>query len=182
MASLAPSVASLPLSGSTLLKPSLLGLRLHSSSLRPPVSGLPRLSLSVPLRGSDFPLTPFVAQTSGWTQQQLDDATDFLPGDGQEEGDVSWSEDEGEVQDGGLGETDQDLGDGFDAEEEEEEAVQTQEEAYSEPPEEAKLFVGNLPFDLTSESLAQLFDKAGVVEIAEVDSFLCLPLLTFLLN
>ncbi|KAK4779351.1 hypothetical protein SAY86_006879 [Trapa natans] len=37
-----------------------------------------------------------------------------------------------------------------------------------EPPEEAKLFVGNLPFDVDSEKLAMLFDQAGVVEIAEV--------------
>ncbi|XP_004299163.1 PREDICTED: 28 kDa ribonucleoprotein, chloroplastic [Fragaria vesca subsp. vesca] len=37
-----------------------------------------------------------------------------------------------------------------------------------EPPEEAKIFVGNLPFDVDSERLAQLFEKAGVVEIAEV--------------
>lgn len=42
------------------------------------------------------------------------------------------------------------------------------EDDYVEPPEEAKIFVGNLPFDLGSESLAKLFDKAGVVEIAEV--------------
>lgn len=42
------------------------------------------------------------------------------------------------------------------------------EEGYSEPPEEAKLFVGNLPFDVDSEKLAQLFEQAGIVEIAEV--------------
>lgn len=42
------------------------------------------------------------------------------------------------------------------------------EDDYVEPPEEAKIFVGNLPFDLDSENLAKLFDKAGVVEIAEV--------------
>jgi nucleolin len=42
------------------------------------------------------------------------------------------------------------------------------EESYSEPPEEAKVFVGGLPFDIDSEKLAQLFDQAGVVEIAEV--------------
>lgn len=43
-----------------------------------------------------------------------------------------------------------------------------EEESYPEPPEEAKLFVGNLPYDIDSEALAGLFDKAGVVEIAEV--------------
>ncbi|EPS64023.1 hypothetical protein M569_10758, partial [Genlisea aurea] len=39
---------------------------------------------------------------------------------------------------------------------------------YVEPPEEAKLYVGNLPFDVDSERLAKIFEEAGVVEIAEV--------------
>lgn len=43
------------------------------------------------------------------------------------------------------------------------------EEEYQEPPEDAKLFVGNLSYDVDSEKLAQLFEQAGVVEIAEVD-------------
>lgn len=43
-----------------------------------------------------------------------------------------------------------------------------EEEGYPEPPEEAKLFVGNLPFDIDSEKLAQMFERAGVVEISEV--------------
>lgn len=47
-------------------------------------------------------------------------------------------------------------------EEEEEEG------GFSEPPEEAKLFVGNLPYDVDSERLAHLFEPAGVVEISEV--------------
>lgn len=42
------------------------------------------------------------------------------------------------------------------------------EEEYSEPSEDAKIFVGNLPYDVDSESLAHLFEKAGVVEISEV--------------
>ncbi|KAG8388523.1 hypothetical protein BUALT_Bualt02G0134400 [Buddleja alternifolia] len=37
-----------------------------------------------------------------------------------------------------------------------------------EPPEEAKVYVGNLPYDVDSEKLAQLFQQAGVVEIAEI--------------
>uniref|UniRef100_A0A1D1YXY9 Ribonucleoprotein, chloroplastic n=1 Tax=Anthurium amnicola TaxID=1678845 RepID=A0A1D1YXY9_9ARAE len=48
------------------------------------------------------------------------------------------------------------------------EEAAAEEEFYPEPPEEAKLFVGNLPFDMDSEKLAQLFDQAGVVEISEV--------------
>uniref|UniRef100_A0A0E0M4M2 RRM domain-containing protein n=1 Tax=Oryza punctata TaxID=4537 RepID=A0A0E0M4M2_ORYPU len=39
---------------------------------------------------------------------------------------------------------------------------------YVEPPEEAKVYVGNLPYDIDSERLAQLFDQAGVVEVSEV--------------
>ncbi|KAJ8553959.1 hypothetical protein K7X08_024637 [Anisodus acutangulus] len=39
---------------------------------------------------------------------------------------------------------------------------------YKEPSEDAKLFVGNLPYEIDSEGLAQLFQQAGVVEIAEV--------------
>ncbi|KAL7100538.1 hypothetical protein ACP275_08G003600 [Erythranthe tilingii] len=34
--------------------------------------------------------------------------------------------------------------------------------------EEAKLFVGNLPYDIDSEKLATLFNQAGIVEISEV--------------
>ncbi|XP_071706265.1 28 kDa ribonucleoprotein, chloroplastic-like [Rutidosis leptorrhynchoides] len=43
-----------------------------------------------------------------------------------------------------------------------------EEESYSEPPEDAKIFVGNLPYDFDSENLAQLFNTAGTVDIAEV--------------
>ncbi|KAK9072377.1 hypothetical protein SSX86_008811 [Deinandra increscens subsp. villosa] len=41
-------------------------------------------------------------------------------------------------------------------------------EVFAEPPEDAKIFVGNLPYDVDSEQLAQLFQQAGVVEISEV--------------
>ncbi|TVU10435.1 hypothetical protein EJB05_43964, partial [Eragrostis curvula] len=39
---------------------------------------------------------------------------------------------------------------------------------YVEPSEDAKVYVGNLPYDIDSERLAQLFEQAGVVEVAEV--------------
>lgn len=72
--------------------------------------------------------------------------------DGEEEGEVE----EGDEQDGSsiLAEGD----------------TEGPEESYPEPPEEAKLFVGNLPYDMDSEQLAKLFDKAGVVEISEVNN------------
>lgn len=41
---------------------------------------------------------------------------------------------------------------------------------FPEPPEEAKLFVGNLAYDVDSQALAMLFEQAGTVEIAEVNS------------
>nr|KAJ0200240.1 hypothetical protein LSAT_V11C600306150 [Lactuca sativa] len=47
-------------------------------------------------------------------------------------------------------------------EEEEEEA-----ESYLEAPEEAKLFVGNLPYDFDRDKLANLFNSVRVVDIAE---------------
>ncbi|XP_047252228.1 28 kDa ribonucleoprotein, chloroplastic-like [Capsicum annuum] len=40
-------------------------------------------------------------------------------------------------------------------------------EEYQEPPEDAKLFVKNLPYDVESEGLAQFYQQASVVEIAE---------------
>ena len=39
-----------------------------------------------------------------------------------------------------------------------------------EPSEEAKVYVCNLPYDVSSEHLAQIFDQAGVVEVAEASA------------
>ncbi|KAI7739561.1 hypothetical protein M8C21_014565 [Ambrosia artemisiifolia] len=50
----------------------------------------------------------------------------------------------------------------------EQEEIEESEGSYAEPPEDAKIFVGNLPYDIDSEKLADLFSSAGVVEIAEV--------------
>ncbi|KAI3520727.1 hypothetical protein L1887_10177 [Cichorium endivia] len=82
----------------------------------------------------------FVAQTSDWSQQ-LTQETESV-----DEEDATNEEEE----------------------EEEEEAAEAEEESYSEPPEGAKIFVGNLPYDFDSEKLANLFNSAGVVDIAEV--------------
>ncbi|THU56050.1 hypothetical protein C4D60_Mb11t13180 [Musa balbisiana] len=102
----------------------------------------PRLSRSSSLLpfSKILPLPPFVAQASGWTLQA------------EEEEEVE----ENELEDGGFGL------EGLEGETED--GVET----YGEPAEEAKLFVGNLPYDMDSEKLAQLFEKAGVVEVAEV--------------
>ncbi|KAL6524553.1 hypothetical protein OROHE_016224 [Orobanche hederae] len=41
-------------------------------------------------------------------------------------------------------------------------------DGYVEPSEEAKVYVGNLPYDVDSEKLAKIFEKAGIVEVAEI--------------
>ena len=85
-----------------------------------------------------------MAQTSDWAQQEEDDTATF------------------QDEEQGLSETQAGLSswepNGEDA----------GEESFAEPPEEAKLFVGNLPYDVDSQKLAMLFEQAGTVEIAEV--------------
>ncbi|KAI3748105.1 hypothetical protein L6452_10980 [Arctium lappa] len=91
-------------------------------------------------------LLQFVAQTSDWSQQVTqENETETEPVEEEDEVVDAINEEEG-------------------GEEEEEE----EEESYSEPPEDAKIFVGNLPYDYDSDKLANLFSSAGVVEIAEV--------------
>ncbi|TYI18062.1 hypothetical protein ES332_A07G064700v1 [Gossypium tomentosum] len=99
-------------------------------------------------------LVSFVAQTSDWAQQEEEnDATITI--DDEESGiEAKWEND------------DSDGPEGKDAVFEEQ--SRDLEEEGSEASEEAKLFVGNLPFDVDSQSLAMLFEKAGTVEIAEV--------------
>ncbi|CAL5368339.1 28 kDa ribonucleoprotein, chloroplastic-like [Camellia sinensis] len=126
----------------------------HSSSW---VSLRPKITSS----SSSSGVVSFVAQTSDWAQQEGEEQN---PIDGFKWGDetlaeteataTSWEgeggEDRGEgIRDGGVLE-------------------ESEEESYPEPSEEAKIFVGNLPYDIDSEKLAQLFDQAGIVEIAEV--------------
>ncbi|CAO2840520.1 unnamed protein product [Amaranthus hypochondriacus] len=101
------------------------------------------------LQKPNFPSTivSHVAQTSDWEQEG---SNAVLEEESDQEG-VNWGN---EAQVSGLsGEEEGEVEGG---------------EGFPEPPEEAKLFVGNLPYDVDSEKLAQLFDGAGVVEIAEV--------------
>lgn len=123
-----------------------------------------RSSSSVSLR-KKLPLLPLVAQTSDWARQEEEEEENEVGEggfglEGLGEGDGPGIEESGEQEeleeDGGV------VAQG-EGQEEEEEA------AYAEPPEEAKLFVGNLPYDMDSEKLALLFEKAGVVEVAEVE-------------
>ncbi|KAK1295366.1 hypothetical protein QJS10_CPA16g00343 [Acorus calamus] len=129
-------------------------------SLRPTTD----LSLSLPKTRPSF-AAPLVAGTSDSARQEEENEASQegfdWDGEGKSlEGETELSDwdGEGEVSDDG----------GAVAEAVEEEEVVEGEESYVEPPEEAKLFVGNIPYDLDSESLAQLFDRAGVVEVAEV--------------
>ncbi|XP_039129508.1 28 kDa ribonucleoprotein, chloroplastic-like [Dioscorea cayenensis subsp. rotundata] len=95
-------------------------------------------------------LIPLVAQTSDFARQ--DEEGTVVEAEGVDPL-VDWESDGGE--DGAVeaeGEVEEDGGEGF----------------YPEPPEEAKLFVGNIPDDVDSEKLAHLFEGAGIVDVAEV--------------
>ncbi|CAI9777298.1 unnamed protein product [Fraxinus pennsylvanica] len=104
-----------------------------------------------------YSVVPLVAQTSDWAQQEEEE-------ENQEDG-LGW-EGAGDIEASGAGSF------SWEGESQREENVDggsvESEDSISEPPEEAKLFVGNLPYDVDSEQLAQLFDQAGVVEIVEV--------------
>lgn len=102
-------------------------------------------------------MVPLVAQTSDWAQQEEEE---------EEKEGFSWEGEAAPQETGGDIEarTSDDDGEATT----EGGVLQASEELYPEPPEEAKLFVGNLPYDIGSEELAQLFNQAGVVEIAEV--------------
>ncbi|KAJ0989446.1 hypothetical protein J5N97_007802 [Dioscorea zingiberensis] len=108
-------------------------------------------------------LIPLVAQTSDFARQDKEGGLGLE----EEEGGLDLEEEEG-VQEGdeaeaGLLDWPVEGADG---------AVEAQGEGgegfYPEPPEGAKLFVGNVPYDMDSEKLANLFDGAGIVEVAEV--------------
>ncbi|KAH9624606.1 hypothetical protein KSS87_010309, partial [Heliosperma pusillum] len=92
-------------------------------------------------------ITQVAAQTSDWEQDSSTNAAVLDEEEVEEEVPVSWdSQDVSEPQ-----------ASGFDTE-----------DGFSQPSEDAKLYVGNLPYDVDSEKLANMFDGAGVVEIAEV--------------
>ncbi|XP_065874395.1 28 kDa ribonucleoprotein, chloroplastic-like [Euphorbia lathyris] len=116
-------------------------------------------------------LIPSVAQTSDWAQQGEENDTTITTVTESEEEEESWenqpeaelsgweAEGEGEGEDSAI--------EAVDAEEAGSEDIET-DEGFEDPPEDAKIFVGNLPYDVDSEKLAGLFEQAGTVEIAEV--------------
>ncbi|KAK9108318.1 hypothetical protein Syun_024329 [Stephania yunnanensis] len=122
--------------------------------------------------------SPLVASTSDWAQQEEEEEESRLE-EPQEEGEFGWENQQiddrvnwesGEEVGGTNADADADgevVGSGD--EEAEGEGEGDGQGFFDEPlNEDAKLFVGNLPYDVDSEKLAQLFDQAGVVEVAEV--------------
>ncbi|KAJ0251029.1 31 kDa ribonucleoprotein [Hirschfeldia incana] len=103
---------------------------------------LSRVSLSLKTKTNlkKSPFVSFVAQTSDWDAEEGGDVSASVAVE-ESEPEAALSEGEGDVSEGGD---------------------------FQEPPEEAKLFVGNLAYDVDSQALAMLFEQAGTVEIAEV--------------
>ncbi|XP_061366075.1 28 kDa ribonucleoprotein, chloroplastic-like [Gastrolobium bilobum] len=122
--------------------------KLQFSCLTPSASP----SLSLTSRTHRYPLLTFVAQTSDWAQQEEDNTVTV--------------EDEEEEEEG-FNETEAALSE-WEPSGEDAETGEEVEGGFVEPPEDAKLFVGNLPYDVDSQKLAMLFEQAGTVEIAEV--------------
>lgn len=143
-------------------KPIKLHISCSSTSLFLPTSLLKRKNLS-------SPLISFVAQTSDWAQQ---DGENTLTEERKvEEGELNWeNEEDGEIE-ATISDWESEGQEGGESGGEEDFVKGSEEESYPEPPEDAKIFVGNLPYDIDSEKLAQLFDQAGVVEVAEVKFF-----------
>ncbi|KAE9587419.1 hypothetical protein Lal_00031827 [Lupinus albus] len=97
-----------------------------------------------------FTFTSFVAQTSDWAQQEDSNTATFE------------DQEDSQTEAAGLSEWE------TNAEDAEGEGGEFEDGSFVEPPEEAKLFVGNLPYDIDSQKLAMLFEDAGTVEVAEV--------------
>ncbi|XP_066331122.1 28 kDa ribonucleoprotein, chloroplastic-like [Miscanthus floridulus] len=136
-----------------------LAMAMADTALPPAHKLLPTVSL--PLLSSSTHAAPLLLRAS----RCLPLAPLVASSDAVEAG-VEWADEE---------EEEEEAGEAFDEEagEAEEEVLASGDEgegeyAAVEPPEEAKVYVGNLPYDMDSEGLAQLFDQAGVVEVAEV--------------
>lgn len=110
-----------------------------------------------------------MAQTSDWARQDEESEIDEVGLDWEAEQSEETEarvldlerEEEGEEIESGAEEEEEGGEDGF---------VQ-EEDSYPVPSEDAKIFVGNLPYDIESADLAELFNKAGIVETAEVGPF-----------
>lgn len=164
------SLLSLPSIFTTTTKPPLSSLSIASRPLKLHLSrSLSSQTLSLNLKKNTHfsQFTTFVS--SDWSNQEEDSSNTTVTLE-QDEEEPSWGNQ-------GTDGTEANLSD-WEPEEEDTaiEASEGQEESseqdFVEPPEEAKLFVGNLPYDVDSQKLAMLFEKAGTVEIAEVNFLL----------
>jgi nucleolin len=143
-------------------------MAMADTALSPAHKLLPTVSL--PLLSSSTHAAPLLLRAS----RRLPLAPLVASSDAVEAG-VEWADEEEE-----------ETGEAFDEEagEVEEEVLASGDEgegeyAAVEPPEEAKVYVGNLPYDIDSEGLAQLFDQAGVVEVAEVSRARLTPQISY---
>ncbi|XP_057969870.1 28 kDa ribonucleoprotein, chloroplastic-like [Malania oleifera] len=138
---------------------------------------LPFLSLKKKTHSST--VVTSVAQTSDWAQQEgentvLEEDPQELGGvsDIEEAKDFSWENEEADETQASI--SDWETEEGKEATEPSVDGEESTgedgfaEEPYSEPSEDAKLFVGNLPYDVDSQRLAEIFNQAGIVEVAEV--------------
>ncbi|KAI4343684.1 hypothetical protein L6164_011003 [Bauhinia variegata] len=125
-------------------------------------------SLSLSRKTHHSSIVTFVAQTSDWGEDNIlaveeeeaeQDESTWENRDGAEAGLSDW---ESEGGDAGI------EGSQSEGESGEDGVFEEREGEFVEPPEDAKLFVGNLPYDVDSQKLAMLFEQAGTVEIAEV--------------
>ncbi|KAJ8429430.1 hypothetical protein Cgig2_015719 [Carnegiea gigantea] len=125
-------------------KPNKLPLSLSLSS--PQISSF---SLQKPTLSSR--LISCVSQASGWGQEG---PSAVLDEQGSDPDGTNWG-----AQDFGVGDSEGEVSDV---------GPEDDGEGFREPPGNAKLYVGNLPFDVDGEKLARTFEGAGIVEVAEV--------------
>ncbi|RWR97009.1 ribonucleoprotein, chloroplastic-like protein [Cinnamomum micranthum f. kanehirae] len=136
---------------------------LHLSSFSSSYTTTAIFSLKPKLSSSRWSIIPLVAQTSDWARQDEESEIDEV---GLEWGAEQSEETEARVSDLEGEEEGEEVESG--AEEGGEDGFVQEEDSYPVPAEDAKIFVGNLPYDIESADLAELFNKAGIVETAEV--------------
>lgn len=108
-----------------------------------------------------------MARTSDWARQDEENEINEVGFDW--EGEQN-EETEARVSDW-EGEEEEQIESGAEGEEGGEGGFVEEEDSFPVPSEDAKIFVGNLPYDIESADLAELFNKAGIVETAEVGYF-----------
>ncbi|XXG88822.1 hypothetical protein AAC387_Pa12g0980 [Persea americana] len=138
----------------------------HLSSFSSSYTTTAIFSLKPKFPSSRWSIIPLVAQTSDWARQDEESEIDEVGLDWEAE---QSEETEARVSDLEREEEGEEIESGAEEEEEGgEDGFVQEEDSYPVPSEDAKIFVGNLPYDIESADLAELFNKAGIVETAEV--------------